>query len=71
MTRWVFMDYVSESGTNLIEKWSRKSLSIQGREDLQTMLDMLSKQQVWTEPHFKNLSGKHLQGIGEIYSRTY
>lgn len=60
------MDYVSEAGTNLIQKWSRKALSVQGCEDLQEMLNMLSKQRVWTEPHFKSLSGNHLQGIGEI-----
>ena len=66
MAHWVFLDYMSPAGTNLIKKWSRKALTIQGRSDLEAMLSILSKQQQWTEPNFKTLSGKHLQGIGEI-----
>ena len=70
MPRWLFMDYVSPAGTNQIKKWSRKKLSIQGREDFETMLSMLAKQQTWDSLDFKLLSGKHLQGIGEIIFKS-
>ena len=70
MAHWVFMDYVSPAGTNLIKKWSRKNLTIQGRSDLEAMLSFLGKQKQWGEPDFKALSGKHLQGIGEIRFRS-
>lgn len=59
------MDYVSPAGTNQIKKWSKR-LSIQQREDFETLLSFLSKQQAWEWPHFRMLSGKKYKGIGEI-----
>ena len=66
MANWVFRDYVSSAGTNQIAKWARKVLSVQEQVELETLLDLLSKQKQWSERDFKTLSGKHLSGISEI-----
>lgn len=65
MAYWVFMDYVSPTGTNQIKKWANKNLTFQSRFDLEALLKMLAKQRQWGYPDFKVLSGKH-SGFGEV-----
>ena len=69
MVYWFYLDYVSPAGTNLIKKWSRKELTIQGREDLETLLSTLAKQKQWSKPDFKTLSGMN-SGMGEFRFKT-
>lgn len=59
------MDYVSPAGNNQITSWSEDTLSIQGQSDLNELLRVLSKTEVWVYPDFKSLSG-NLKGFGEI-----
>ncbi len=65
MAIWTFMDYVSPAGNNQITSWSEDTLSIQGQSDLNELLRVLSKTEVWVYPDFKSLSG-NLKGFGEI-----
>lgn len=64
MAIWVFMDYVSPAGTNLIRKWSQKVLSLEERDELETLLGVLAKQKQWQSQDFHTISG--YTGLGEI-----
>ena len=65
MAIWTYFDFVSPAGNNQIVEWL-DDLTIQERSDLDAMLEFMSKQQQWSEPNFKSLSGKKHQGLGEF-----
>lgn len=64
MIWWQFRDYVRPSGKNQVRKWS-KDLSEKELAKLDSVLRNLARQQQWTEPHFKHLSGAQ-SGMSEI-----
>ena len=64
MSHWVFLDYVSPGGNNLVSKWSKKKLSVGEREDFETLLKVMAKQARWEARDFKTISG--FPGLGEI-----
>lgn len=65
MKSWRFMDYYSEAGTNLIEKWYGR-LPEDAQAEFDILLDYLSITHSWTDlKQVKALTGKH-SGLIEL-----
>jgi hypothetical protein len=69
MKRWRFLNYHSEAGNNLVERWYRdQSVAVQA--DFDVTLNNLAGMEDWRDTHeFKMLKGKY-SGLGEIRFKT-
>lgn len=71
MKYWRFMDYYSEAGNNLIEKWYNDELNEDAQADFDTTLNHLAGTQNWRGlKEFRFLSVGKYKGLGEIRFKT-
>jgi len=65
MNRWMFKDYVHPNGNNPVRKWYTKELSTQEQANMDALLGILGRTEIWGLRDYKPLQGAQ-KGLGEI-----